>query len=73
MDWKKIIRYSREDLLDKIQGMDCDMDSAIDLMVRVARGEQTTDEMGKWVSLNYPKFRVKLPERLRELPPKRRH
>ena len=72
MDWKKIRTYNREDLIDKIQGMECDLDSALDLMVRVARGEQTTDEMGRWVSLNYPKYRERLPEHLRELPPKRR-
>jgi hypothetical protein len=62
---------SREDLIDEIQALECDLDYCLELMVKVASGNQTTDEMGKWVSLNYPKFRERLPERLRELPPTR--
>lgn len=60
-----------EEELDTNTGLSFELDTAIDLMVRVARGEQTVEEMGKWVSLNFPKFRNRLPEALREVPPKR--
>ena len=72
MDWSKVDTYTRQDLIDTIEGMECDLESCVNLMVRVASGKQTTDEMGRWVSLNYPKFSDRLPAHLRELPPRRR-
>lgn len=54
---------------DKIDGLESELDSAIDLMVRVARGEQTVHNMGEWVSLNFPKFRDRLPAAMQATPP----
>lgn len=71
MDWAKIQEYSREDLIDTVEGLECDLDHCVELMVRVARGEQTVQRMGEWVSLNYPKYREQLPEQMRVLPPTR--
>lgn len=62
---------SLQDLQDKVDGLEADLQSAIDLMVRVARGEQTVQGMGECLSLNYPKHRERLPEPMRALPPKR--
>jgi len=62
---------SLQDLQDKVDGLESDLQSAVDLMVRVARGEQTVQKMGEWLSLNYPKHRERLPEHMRTLPPKR--
>ncbi len=62
---------SLQGLQDKVDGLESNLQSALDLMVRVARGEQTVHRMGEWVSLNYPKCRERLPELMRALPPKR--
>jgi len=62
---------SLQELQDKVDGLECDLASAVDLMTRVARGEQTVHAMGEWISLNYPKYRERLPEHMRALPPKR--
>ena len=62
---------SLQNLQDKVDGLESDLHSAVDLMVRVARGEQTIQRMGEWLSLNYPKYRQRLPEQMRALPPKR--
>jgi hypothetical protein len=79
MDWDKIDEYTRQDLIDEIQGYqseaefyETELRLALDLMIKVASGRQTSDEMGRWVSLNYPKRRGELPEHLRELPPERK-
>lgn len=58
-------------LQDKVDGLEADLQSAVDLMVRVACGEQTVQRMGEWLSLNYPKQRDRLPELMRTLPPVR--
>jgi hypothetical protein len=58
-------------LQDKVDGLESDLQSAVDLMVRVARGEQTVQGMGEWISLNYPKHREQLPAAMRALPPQR--
>ena len=71
MDWNKVREYKRQDLIDEIQGLECDLDSAVELMARAARGEQTIEAMGEWVSLNYPKYRGQLPEAMRALPRRR--
>ncbi len=72
MNWNKVRDYKRQDLIDEIEGLECDLDAAVELMVRVARGKQTIQAMGEWVSLNYPKYRDQLPEAMRALPPRRR-
>ena len=73
LNWQDTERYTREDLLDTIQGMECDLEAAVELMAKVASGKQTADEMGRWVSLNYPYYRETLPEHLRELPQRRKN
>lgn len=62
---------SLQDLQDRVDGLESDLQSAVDLMVRVACGEQTVQAMGEWLSLNYPNHRERLPEQMRTLPPKR--
>ncbi|HEY4488434.1 MAG TPA: hypothetical protein VJB97_02865 [Candidatus Paceibacterota bacterium] len=43
----------------------------VQVMVRVARGETSLQQLGEWVSLNYAEYRHMLPEQMRVLPPKR--
>ncbi len=61
---------SLQDLEDEVDHLRSELQEALALMVRVARGEQTVQGMGELVSLNYPKFRERLPEAMRALPPK---
>jgi len=56
------------DLQDTVDGLEAELDSAIDLMIRVAHGEQTVQAMGEWVSLNFPKRRVDLPNDMQVSP-----
>jgi len=72
MQWEKVHTYTRDGLVDELQGMECDLEHAVELMCRVASGRQTLQAMGEWVSLNYPKYRDMLPQEMRALPPKRR-
>lgn len=51
-----------ENALGKAAGLEEELDYAVDLMVRVARGEQTVERMAEWVSMNFPKFRDRLPK-----------
>ncbi len=46
--------------LGKAAGLEWELNEAVDLMVRVARGEQTIERMAEWVSMNFPKFRDRL-------------
>ena len=69
MQWNKVREYKRKDLLDEIEALECELNMAIDLMARVASRKQTVFRMGEWVSLNFPKFRDKLPKRMQALPP----
>ena len=47
------------------------LENALQVMVRVARGETSLQQLGEWVSLNYAEYRHMLPEQMRVLPPKR--
>ncbi len=60
-----------ERLRDKVDGLEADLSSALDLMVRVASGQQSVHKMGEWLSLNYPSVREKLPVEMRTIPPQR--
>jgi hypothetical protein len=68
---QKSITGTLLEVSQNLEGFEADLEAALDLMVRVASKKQTTDEMGRWVSLNYPQYRKRLPKELRELPPQR--
>ncbi len=72
MRWEKVETYTHEDLIDEIQGLECGLNHAIELMCRVASGKQTLQAMGEWMSLNYPKYRHLLPKGMQVLPPTRK-
>jgi len=55
---------------DRAEGLEEDLKSVLDLMLKVVCGDQTVEEMGRWISLNYPKRRRELPTHLRERPPR---
>ena len=39
---------------DRAEGLECDLDSAIQVMRRRVRGEKDIKSMGRWLDLNYP-------------------
>ncbi len=53
----------------KIEALEWELKEAVDLMARVAAGTQTIQNMGEWVSLNFPEFRDKLPKQMQAVPP----
>tara|TARA_B100000745_G_scaffold264391_1_gene189080 strand:- start:345 stop:608 length:264 start_codon:yes stop_codon:yes gene_type:complete len=58
-----------ENLEDKVDGLEYELDAAIDLMARVCSGKQSVHNMGEWISLNFPKFRERLPAQMQAKPP----
>ena len=48
------ILTDREEALDKIDGLQSDLDSAIAVMRRRVSGEASVESMGEWLHLNYP-------------------
>lgn len=46
---------------DRAGGLEEDLASALCLMIRVVKGEQTAERMGEWIYLNYPELRHQLP------------
>lgn len=64
------LRRRDEAIRREQDGIKDDLAKALEVMVGVARGEQTVQRMGEFISLNYPEYRNLLPELMRILPPK---
>jgi hypothetical protein len=62
------IIYMKDTWQSKASALEIELEWAVDLMVRVARGEQTVQRMGEWVSLNFPQERKRLPKKMRVTP-----
>lgn len=47
-----------DELLDKIDGLESELDACLEVLVRRIRGEADLASAAEWVRLNYPKFRL---------------
>lgn len=44
----------RNDLRDRVEGLECDLDSALDVLIARIKGEKPLETAAEWLRLNYP-------------------
>ena len=51
---------------DTSEGFREDLNSALNVMIHVIRGQQTVLGMAQWIADNYPDMRARIPKNLRD-------